>query len=94
MVLLLWRVAIIICVDDCNRQSRCLNRSRWQGVGHPGAWQLPIVDLEGVVCMMVACRVGGGNDAAAMRVGRRDDPMPWLPVATVEFVRERERLAS
>ena len=75
-----------LCVDDCNRQSRCLNRSRWQGVGHPGAWQLPIVDLEGVVCMMVACRVGGGNDAAAMRVGRRDDPLPWLPVATVGFL--------
>ena len=75
-------------------KSRCLNRSRWQGVGHPGAWRLPNADVEGVVCAMVACRVGGGNDAAAMRVGRRDDLLPWLPVATVEFVRERERLAS
>ena len=50
------------------------------------------MDLEGVVCMMVACRVGGGNDAAAMRVGRRDDILPWLPVATVEFVRASSSL--
>jgi len=55
-------------------KSRCLNRSRWQGVGHPGAWRLPNADLQGVVCVMVACRVGGGNDAAAvMVVIRRDD---------------------
>ena len=80
----------LICVDDCNRQSsRCLNRSRWQGVGQPGAWRLPIADLEDVVRTMVACRVGGGNDAAAMRVLRRDDRLPWLLfLATVEFVRE------
>ena len=24
------------------------------------------------------CRVGGGNDAAAMRVLRRDEGLPWL----------------
>ena len=36
---------------------------------------------------MVACRVGRGNDAAAMRVVRRDDRLPWLLLAMVEFVR-------
>ena len=56
-------------------------------LGHPGAWRLQIADLEGVVCAMVACRVGGGNDAAAMSVVRRDDRLPWLLLATVEFVR-------
>ena len=77
-IVVVGRVAIIISVGDCNRQLRCLNRSRWQRVGHPAAWRLPIADLEGVVRAMVACRVGGGNDAAAMRVVRRDDRLPWL----------------
>ena len=77
-IVVVGRVAIIISVGDCNRQLRCLNRSRWQRVGHPGAWRLPIADLEGVVRAMVACRVGRGNDAAAMRVVRRDDRLPWL----------------
>ena len=77
MVLLLWRVAIIICVDDCNRQMALSEPIALEGVGHPGAWRLQIADLEGVVCTMVACRVGGGNDAAAMRVVRRDDRLPW-----------------
>ena len=74
-----WRVAINLCLMIANRQSsRCLNRSRWQRVGHPGAWRLPIADLEGVVRAMVACRVGGGNDAAAMRVVSREIGLPWL----------------
>ena len=73
-IVVVGRVAIIISVGDCNRQSRCLNRSRWQRVGHPAAWRY----LEGVVRAMVACRVGGGNDAAAVRVVRRDNRLPWL----------------
>ena len=77
-IVVVGRVAIIISVGDCNRQSRCLNRSRWQRVGHPAAWRLPIADLEGVVRAMVACRVGGGNDAAAMRVVSREIGLPWL----------------
>ena len=77
-IVVVGRVAIIISVGDCNRQSRCLNRSRWQRVGHPAAWWLPIADLEGVVRAMVACRVGGGNDAAAMRVVSREIGLPWL----------------
>ena len=78
VVVLLFGGGIVV-VESCNYyvfmisivKSRCLIRSRWQGVGHPGAWRLQIADLEGVVCAMVACRVGGGNDAAAMSVVRR-----------------------
>ena len=29
--------------------------------------------VDDVVCTIVTCRVDGGNDAAAMRVVRRDD---------------------
>ena len=43
-----------------------------------GAWQLPIADLDDVVGTIVTCRVGGGNDAAAMRVVRREIGLPWL----------------
>ena len=44
----------------------------------PGAWQLPIVAVDDVVCTIVTCRVDWGNDAAAMRVVRREIGQPWL----------------
>ena len=44
----------------------------------PGAWQLPIVAVDDVVCTIVTCRVDGGNDAAAMRVVRREIGLPWF----------------
>ena len=34
--------------------------------------------VDDVVCTIVTCRVDGGNDAAAMRVGRGNDRVPWL----------------
>jgi len=43
-----------------------------------GAWRLTIAAVECVLRVIVSCRVVGGNDAAAIRVGRRDDRKPWL----------------
>jgi len=51
------------------------------------AWQLPIAAVEDVVCTIVRCRVGGGNDAAAMRVVRREIGLPWLALFFVEVRR-------
>ena len=34
--------------------------------------------VDDVVCTIVTCRVVGGNGAAAMTVGRRNDRVPWL----------------
>ena len=42
-----------------------------------GAWRLPIAAVECVLRVIVRCRVGGGNDAAAMRVVRREIGLPW-----------------
>ena len=49
---------LLLAVVDL-KSTRRLNRSRWQGVGHGGAWRLPIVAVDDVVCTIVTCRVDG-----------------------------------
>ena len=66
-----------MAVVDCYQPTRGLNRSRWQGVGHRVAWRLPNVAVEYVLRVIVRCRVDWGNDAAAMRVVRREIGLPW-----------------